>query len=505
MTIANDIIFLSLRNAGINGVGQTPRSDDVNDSFTVLNAWIEELNLERRVAVNSVILPTFPDLTTNVSFWDNFTHVLLTSMSVRLRQIYALPPVDIDVQLAMSALQAFNAINLQQINAPTIAADDGTGYGIVYLALRAAGRVNDKQGVRASSQDVTDAASLLTEMLDEWARERIVRVIPGTLPDMTDLSITLNGSMTPGMRSAIVLNLAVRLRDWFGTQASPTLDARADKALQLVQAINQQQIAPIVAGVPATVRQAALLALRLAGRINDQQRVADTSADMNDALSLLVMMLAQWQRKRWLTWNETETATVATGNQWYSVGPGGDFNLPRPDKIHAAFCRLMPFNGPNPVDLPLGIIEAPEDYAALTIKDLKSLPSAVFYDSAFPVGRVTFWPVPPAGLYELHLFTKSALPVYLTLDDQLNLPPEYLDAAVNNLALRIVAATPGAQPSPLLLGQARASLETIKLANSQIATLGLPGFLTGRRGDVSSWAGRGLDRAWTTGTNSVLS
>ena len=506
MTIANDILFLSLRNSGVVAVGQTPLADDVNDALKILNAWISELNLERRQMVNPDVLPTFPDLTTDVGFWDPYTHVLLTSMAVRLRQIYALPPVDLDVKLALSALDAFQAINLQQTNAPLIAADDGTGYGIIYLALRAAGRVHDKQGVLQSSQDVTDALSLLNEMIDEWARERIVRVIPGDLPDMADPSATLNGSMTPGMRSAIVLNLGVRLRDWFGTQASPTLDARADKALQLVQAVNMQQIAPLGLGVPSTVRGACYLALRMAGRITDQQRVSDTSADMNDATSLLVMMLGQWQRKRWLIWNEVETATVSTGAQWYTVGPGLDFDMPRPDKIHAAWCRMQPFGGPNPVDISLGIIEAKEDWSHIVIKDLKSIPSAVFYDSAFPIARVTFFPVPPASLYELHIVTKASLPVYATLDDALNLPPEYLDAVVNNLALRIVAATPGSQPSPLLLGQARASLETIKMANSQIATLSLPSILGGRRGgDVSSWSGRGLDRAWTTGSISTLS
>jgi hypothetical protein len=54
MTIANDIIFLSLRNSGVNGIGQTPMPDDVNDSLKVLNAWINEMNLERMVKVNRI-------------------------------------------------------------------------------------------------------------------------------------------------------------------------------------------------------------------------------------------------------------------------------------------------------------------------------------------------------------------------------------------------------------------------------------------------------------------
>ena len=502
MTVANDLIFLALRNGGINGVGQTPLPDDVNDAFKVMNAWINELNIERRVSVNTIVLPTFPDLTTDVQFWTPYEHVLLTSMAVRLRQIYALPPVELDVQLAASALAAFSAINLQQLTASDI--NPFTPLSLIMMALRAAGRITDKQGVSPASQDVSDAQLLMAEMVDEWAREQEVRVIPGNLPNVLgDINAPIppiTGASVHGMRNAISLNLAVRLRDLWGQEIPATLQARADRALQLIQDIRQQQIAPIVAGVPATVRQACVLALRLAGRVNDQQRVSDTSADMNDAQSLLVMMLGQWQRKRWLVWNEAETSKVSTGSQWYSVGPGGDFNMPRPDRIDGGFFRMKPFAGPNPVDLPLAIIESKEDWGRITIKDLKSLPEALFYDSAFPMGRVTFYPVPPSGDYELHIFTKAQLPVYIALTDQLQVPPEYLDAIVNNLACRL----PGGSVGPLLLGQARASLETIRMANSQISTLKMPGILGGRGGDVSSWSGRGLNRAWIVGSEAVL-
>jgi hypothetical protein len=502
MTIANDIIFLSLRNSGVNGIGQTPMPDDVNDAFKVMNAWINELNLERRVAGNTIILPTFSDLVTDVSFWTPYEHVLLTSMSVRLRQIYALPPVDIDVMLAQSALAAFSAINLQQISAPDI--DPFTPLSLIYMALRAAGRINDKQGVSPASQDVSEAHLLAVEMCDEWTRERAVRVIPGNLPDLRDLNAPLP-TLEHGHRNAIVLNLAVRLRDLWGQEVPKTLQDRADRALQLIQAINMQQIAPIVPGTPTTVRQMVVLALRLAGRINDTQRVSDTSADMNDAMSLMAMMIAQWQRKRWLIWNEAEVSKVSTGNQWYSIGPGLDFNTARPDRIHAAWCRMKPFAGPMAVDLQLQIIESKEDWATLTIKDLKSIPSALFYDSAFPQARVTFWPMPPAGDYELHIVVKAQLPVLGSLDTAVLVPPEYTDAIVSNLALRMIVASPGSRASPELLGQARSSLSTIRLANSQIPQLGLPAILGGIGGDVSSWVGKGLNHAWTTGGTCVLS
>jgi len=645
MTIANNIVSLSLRNSGVTGVGQVPLAADTADAFTILNAWINEINLERANMVNREVCPTFPDMTTDVPFWTSYEHVLLTSMAVRLREIYSLPPVDLDVKLAVSALTAFNAINLQQQAPPTVAADDTTGFGIIFLALRAAGRIHDAQGALETSQDVTDAHSILNEMLDEWNRERAVRVIPGSLPTISNLSSPV--TLSTGQRNAIVLNLAVRLRDWFGAEVSKTLLERADRALQLIQAINQQQTAPIHAGVPSTVQQLVFLALRMAGRITDEQSVADASKDANDALSLfsmmiaqwqrqrwitwptsplsismsdpltvsdqslealvsnlaarivissgqplseflsaeagislntlrnqqmaeplhagvpstaqgviflalrmagritdtqsvaddskdvndafslLVMMLAQWQRKRWLLWNEQQASVVSTGANWYTIGPGQDFDVARPDKIHAAWCRLQQFSysipgdnplaeqlpfllgaNPltvthNPVDLPLQIIEAREDWATIAIKDLRSIPSAVFYDSAWPTGRLYFWPVPIAAQYELHIIVKASLPAYASVNDDLGLPPEYLDAVVSNLACKIALAS-GGQVSPLLLAEARASLNTIKLANSQIPLLSMPAFLSGHRGDASSWVGRGLDRAWTVGGTSVL-
>ena len=80
--------------------------------------------------------------------------------------------------------------------------------------------------------------------------------------------------------------------------------------------------------------------------------------DSNTGLDFLRMLMAQWQRKRWLIWNEQELSVVANGNQFYTIGPGQDFDTARPDRIHAAWCRMQPFAGPNPVDIPLGIIEA---------------------------------------------------------------------------------------------------------------------------------------------------
>jgi hypothetical protein len=215
------------------------------------------------------------------------------------------------------------------------------------------------------------------------------------------------------------------------------------------------------------------------------------------------MILSQWQRKRWLVWNEQESSVISTGAQWYTIGPGKDISVARPEKLHAAWVRMKPFGGPNPVDISLAIIQAKEDYSRIGIKDLKSIPSAVFLDTAFPTARVTFWPVPIAAEYELHVVTKASLPVYTSLVDPLNLPDEYLEGLMWSLCVRMQMAY-GLPSRPDHVAAMKQALNVIMMANTQMAELKLPSFLGGRGGDVSSWAGRGLNQAWTVGGQSVL-
>src|SRR5215472_587741 len=173
MAIANDILFLALRNAGVNGVGQTPLAEDINDGLVVLNAMIGEWNLERKVQANPVVCPVFPNLTSNVAFWDPYIHLLLTAMSVRLRQIYNLAPAELDVQIAAAAIKAFQAINAQQI-APLLPGTPTTVLGVIYLALRMAGRITDDQLVTAASKDVDDAFQLFVGMVAQWQKKRFL-------------------------------------------------------------------------------------------------------------------------------------------------------------------------------------------------------------------------------------------------------------------------------------------------------------------------------------------
>lgn len=227
-----------------------------------------------------------------------------------------------------------------------------------------------------------------------------------------------------------------------------------------------------------------------------------SAEDANTGLALLSMMVAQWQRRRWLVWDLAEATKVSTGATSYTVGPAGDFAVARPDRLESAFVRLLN-SGPNTIDYPLAIIESREDYNAITVKNLSTFPAYVFYDSAWPVGVVHPWPVPPAGTYELHLFIKAPLPTYAALTDALNLPPEYLEAALYSLCVRL-SMNYGLDPRPAHVSAMRAALNVIRMANTQVATLGMPAGLGGRRNGDAGMVGAGLGRAFILDQGEVL-
>jgi P22 tail accessory factor len=227
------------------------------------------------------------------------------------------------------------------------------------------------------------------------------------------------------------------------------------------------------------------IALKTAGVIGIGQ-TADYQ-DTSDVFVILNAMIGQWSRKRFLIPNLVDVATTSTGAQSYTIGPGGTFNVPRPDRIEAAYCRLLPVLSTGSVDFPLDIIDAHEDYADLVLKELVSFPMALFYDSAWPLGNLFFYPVPNAQ-FELHVVIKNTIAQFAGLTTVINLPPEYTDALIWNLACRIRPLYQLA-PDPSLVALAATALNTIRGANAQIPRLRMPSGLPSGRG---RWPGHGI-------------
>lgn len=197
-----------------------------------------------------------------------------------------------------------------------------------------------------------------------------------------------------------------------------------------------------------------------------------------DAKLRCSMMLAQWMRRRWLVYHLIDTAFPCDGSLNYTVGLGGDFNIERPDQIEAAYMRQTVQSQPNQIDYPLRLIHSQEDYSQITLKNMEAGPSwALFYDSGYPTGLAYPWPL-ANDMYALHIITKATLPVVGNLTDDIILPPEYIEPIYTNSVIRTRAAFQ-LPDDPVMIGLAKAGLETLRTSNFQIASLGMPAAVRG--------------------------
>lgn len=225
------------------------------------------------------------------------------------------------------------------------------------------------------------------------------------------------------------------------------------------------------------------LAQKTAGILAEGQ---DASAEsFNDSLKILNAMLASWSQSRWLIYHLIDVKTQSTGATSYTIGPAGDFNAPRPDNIESAYVRqLVQGTIPNsgPIDFPLVAINTYEEYGDLTLKSLTSFPAAYFYDPTLTLGTLYVWPI-PSDQFEIHMIIKDVLPQFAKLTDVINLPPEYYNALMWNLAARIqlmwqLPVNPG------IVKLAESALNTISNANNRVPMLMMPNGLSNRR---SGW------------------
>ena len=236
-----------------------------------------------------------------------------------------------------------------------------------------------------------------------------------------------------------------------------------------------------------TPAQLISLALLDAGIIGQGQTAS--GEDITNGFTRLNMMMAQWNRKRWIVFCLTSTMITSTGAQSYTVGLGGNFNIPRPDKIEDGnYLRILSSAATQLTDYPLVLVQSKEDYSRIVIKQMGTFPQVVYYDPQFPLGQVYFWPVPQATTYGLSIMTKTPLQTFGTLVDVVNLPDEYQAAIYYNLVVRFRAAY-RLPPDPIFVALAKDSLNVIRNSNTQIPSLRMPDSVIGRQRGWNVYAG----------------
>jgi hypothetical protein len=149
----------------------------------------------------------------------------------------------------------------------------------------------------------------------------------------------------------------------------------------------------------------------------------------------------------------------------YTIGPGGDFDTPRPANADALRGAALLITA-SAFEMPLEVWTASDWQTLLTKTESGTQPIAVWYDPTFTAGfgALYVWPQPSDVTNPLVLYIDAPLSTFADLTTAYQLPPGYRDCLVFGLAKRL--ATPyGKEVTPELREKAASALSLIKRSN----------------------------------------
>lgn len=215
-----------------------------------------------------------------------------------------------------------------------------------------------------------------------------------------------------------------------------------------------------------TINQLLRTALRKLG-------VADLISDSSpeeyaNALESANAMLKSWSSRGLITYHIVkENFPLVVGQAAYTIGTSGNFNTSRPNELVGAFLRDA-----NGTDYPLTIIDR-DKYNRIPIKTISARPEELYYYPTAPLA-VIYTNTEPDQVYTLYLDSLKPL-AELVLDDTFTLPPEYEEALVYNLALRL-SSEYQVRPSDVVAMIAQESLRNLTIQPVPESNLcGIPG------------------------------
>jgi hypothetical protein len=177
-------------------------------------------------------------------------------------------------------------------------------------------------------------------------------------------------------------------------------------------------------------------------------------------------------------WNAERNAIFTTrsddfpfvlGKQAYTLGAGGDFDIPRPARIDSMSAILLS-NPANPIEVPMTMYSVEDWQTQVPVKVVPgTFPLICYDDGGFPLRTLNFWPIPSQVPNSARIYSWQALGAQ-TLLSQVTFPPGYGEALRYNLAVRL-AAEFGVSPDKY----AAATVSTLAaLGLSRIKTMNAP-------------------------------
>jgi hypothetical protein len=158
-----------------------------------------------------------------------------------------------------------------------------------------------------------------------------------------------------------------------------------------------------------------------------------TADESIDSLRVLNDMLETWSIENLTVFStQDQTFTFTPNTAVYTIGPAGTFAGVRPTSIERMFTR---YQG---IDYPLEQIDD-KRYSLIELKTQPNIiPCFVKYDPDFPLGTLTFWPVPMQAT-TVTITSNTQFTALTSTAQSLSYPPGYSRAIRYCLAVDLAA------------------------------------------------------------------
>lgn len=234
---------------------------------------------------------------------------------------------------------------------------------------------------------------------------------------------------------------------------------------------------------PTTALQLIEDALGLTNAVGVDQTL--TTDEVSDSLRVFNDILEDWSTQSLAVYSTVtqQFSTVATQAS-YTIGIGGNWNTTRPVRINPPIACT--YQGVDFVVTDM----SQADYDTIGFKTQPNIvPMWYLYVNSFPLGTITFWPV-PSQIVTMTLDIDNVLSAVSNAATQISFPPGYAKAFKYCLGVEL-APVFGKKISnyPDVLGIYKQSFANIKRANNKPQELSYdPALLGGRSpGDWRQW------------------
>jgi len=211
-----------------------------------------------------------------------------------------------------------------------------------------------------------------------------------------------------------------------------------------------------------TVRQLLIDSLRTVGVVGAIE--VPTAEEIGHALNELNNLMAMLDLKKLFPYVEvTNTGTLTTSQEFYTIGTGGDIDTPRPNSL---LTFAINYGG---VYRPLKEESTIAFDNEARIKTFGSIPSVFVYRTKFPLAEIQIFPVPTEPFE--YSVTSNFKQIDFGLNDEILLPSGYYPLLQYNLAELLLVHYPNPSKFQMVSNTANRILADMMRQNSKSGKL----------------------------------